>query len=362
MLLVAGALMFLIMPLYVGALVDDFGFDNQQVSLLTAAEMIGMVVVSLVGIFVVRKVSWRQLGVGLAVVLMASNLISFYLDANFQALLLIRFIGGLSSGGLVALAVTALGDTENVDRNFAFAITIELLLTSVVFVLMPVPLVEYGVGIVFLMLAVFALLALFACLFMPSHGSDTHDVVGAIVWTPMWGLLGSLAFFVGASAVWAFVERIGVKAQFSSQFIGNALSLSTMVGLVGAFSAAWVCKLMSRKQLMILCAAGQLLALCGLLESSQAVHYLLAGIVFQFFWNLWLPIQMASIADADTSGRFTVVISSCQALGVAIGPPLAVSFMTADSFMRVNVISGIFIVIALLLFMPIHRHGSLLSE
>ena len=38
--LVAGAFMFLIMPLYVGALADSLGFENQQISRLTAAEMI----------------------------------------------------------------------------------------------------------------------------------------------------------------------------------------------------------------------------------------------------------------------------------------------------------------------------------
>ena len=58
-LVVVGAMFFLLMPMYIGALADYAHFGNEQIGNLTFFELIGVASASLTSLFWIRKADWR---------------------------------------------------------------------------------------------------------------------------------------------------------------------------------------------------------------------------------------------------------------------------------------------------------------
>jgi len=65
-LFVMAPMFFLLMPLYIGVLVDYRGFDNSQAGLVTSLELLGYAAAAIVAVFWVRRVSWRRAGLCVA--------------------------------------------------------------------------------------------------------------------------------------------------------------------------------------------------------------------------------------------------------------------------------------------------------
>ncbi|NIB44190.1 MFS transporter [Pseudomaricurvus alkylphenolicus] len=349
-LLFTGAFIFLVMPLYVGALQDSVGLDHQQSALMTSIEMVGVVLASLLGLVVVRRVSWAVLGRNLSLLLLIANGFSWLSGADFPALLFSRLMAGIAAGGLVALSITAIGDTRNLDRNFALAVVAELLGSGVAFKLLPTLIDSGGIVVIFASSSALALMAFALSGWMPLNGQVAARSNSKRVWKPVWGLLAIVAFFVAQSSLWAFVERIGLDAGFNLESVAQALSLSMLAGAAGALLALGMHRWVSRMSMMSICALGQIISLTGFLAGVDFTHYLLAGMLFQFCWNLWLPAQMAMVADADTGGIWMPLVGACQAIGIAAGPSLVVSVLVPGSWTAVTVVCGAFIVMSLLLF------------
>jgi hypothetical protein len=353
-LFILGPMFFLLMPLYVGALADDVGLNNTQIGTLTSVELLGSCFASLSGLWWIRKINWRKAAAAGALLLLSFNLISAMVSHSFGILSVLRIGAGFSSGCLLAIAIAGLGDTEKLDRNFALAVAGQLALSGALFFVLPQLIVSRGVTTIYLAFAACALLALFACLYVPAKGRPRSQLgIGSSSLRPLWGLAGSATFFLAQTGFWAFVERLGVNAQLSAGFIGTALGVSTLVGVGAALSAGWLTLIISRFQLMLAAAVGQLACLAVLVDGFSATTYFIAVVLFQICWTSWVPIQMANIAEVDSSGRFTVLIGLFQSIGAATGPVLVVQFLTGSSFMPVNIVAGIFVIISIFLFAPI---------
>jgi MFS family permease len=306
-LFIVGPMFFLLMPLYVGALADDLGLSNQQIGLITSLELLGSCLASLSGLFWVRKANWQILASVGALALLICNLVSTLVADSLGILILVRIAAGFSAGCLLAIAIAAIGDTDKLDRNFGLAVAGQLCVSGVLFFVLPQLVVTQGVNAVFTVFAACALLALIACLYVPPAGREQSQIrissVGA--WRPMWGLMGSITFYLAQTGFWAFVERMGVDAEFSAEFIGVVLGASTLVSVGAALAAVWLTQVFGRFRLMLFAALGQLVCLALLVDGFSTTRYIVAVLMFQICWNGWVPIQMANIAAVDTSGRFS---------------------------------------------------------
>jgi MFS family permease len=354
-LFIMGPMFFLLMPLYVGALADDVGLSNQQIGTLTSLELLGACLASLSGLFWIRKANWRMLATASALALLICNLVSTVVSDSFGILILVRTGAGFSSGCLLAISIAAIGDTSKLDRNFALAVAGQLSLSGALFFVLPQLIVVQGVNAIFVVFAACALLALIACKLVPAKGKEQSQtpISSEGAWRPLWGLAGSIAFYIAQTGFWAFVERMGVDAKFSAEFIGVALGTSTLISVGAALGAGWLTLIISRFWLMLIAALGQLVCLAILVDGFSATTYFVAVVLFQICWNAWIPIQMANIAAVDISGRYTVLIGLFQSIGAATGPVLVVQFLTGGSFLPVNIIAAIFVILSLLLFAPI---------
>ena len=354
-LLVMGPMFFLILPLYVGALIDHLGFSIQQVGTLTSIELGGAALASIVAVFWIRLLSWRVIGLSTAVGLLLCNVVSALAGGSYESLIIIRVCAGFCAGSMTSVAIVALGDTEKIDRNFAWGIVSQLTVSALLFFVLPIPVETWGVNAMYSVLATCAVIGMCGALLLPATDRNNEKIKFTLkgVHKPLLGLLGGTAFFIANGAVWAFIERIGISSGLSNTFIGSTLGLSVLAGIVGAFMASLIADRINRFWPMCIAMTGQLVCLLFLVGKLSTTTYFIAVIIYQVCWNLWIPYQMSVVAAVDINGRFIVLITFFQALGIALGPLLAVQFLTGSDYSPVIIIGVLFAIISLLLFFPI---------
>jgi predicted MFS family arabinose efflux permease len=362
-LVVVGAMFFLLMPMYIGALADFAHFGNEQIGNLTFFELIGVASASLTSLFWIRRADWRY-GVVIACIgLMAANGLSL-LNHEFNWLAAMRVLAGLSEGALLCIAYAALGDTKEVDRNFGYAVIAQILAPAVFFVLLPGWFEQYGLNAIFYVQIGCAALALITVISLPANGiqRDAEVSILAVGRFPIIGLLGSVLFFIGVTAVWGFVERIGTAEGFSSQVIANVLAVSLFASVFGAVIASTLGVRYTRHWPMVVALVIQLIALTILVDGMSLIGYAVAIIVYSVGWNLWMPYQLSAISQVDNSGRIMGVVPLAQAFGVSLGPLIAGQLLSGESYIAINWMGAIFGVLSLLLFIPVCIAGQVVSQ
>lgn len=346
---------FLVMPMYVGALFEDYGFTNAQIGYLISIELGCAALASLTALFWLRQVNWRTVLLVFLISLAAVNVLSILVGGTYEKLLLIRAVAGFSAGAMMAIALAALGDTQNHDRNFAFGVMGQLGISGCLLLVMPYFIGSWGAASVFAVFLVACVIAIPLARWIPSTGKA--PIVARITkresLLPLWGLAGSAAIFVGQAAVWAFIERMGSAAGLSPGTVGVALGSSVLAGIAGAFVASWLAGRKGRRLPMAVAMIGEIVCLLFLLGGYTTAVYFAVVIVYSICWNFWLPYQMAVIAETDVSGKFVALITLSQAVGVAVGPALVGPMISQDNFDPV-VWTGIgFAMLAMVMFLPV---------
>ena len=346
---------FLVMPMYVGALSDDYGFTNAQIGYLISIELGSAALASLTALFWLRQVNWRTVLFVFLILLAAVNVLSILVGGAYEKLLLIRAVAGFSAGAMMAIALAALGDTQNQDRNFAFGVMGQLGISGCLLLVMPYFIGDWGAASVFTVFLIACAVAIPLVRWIPAAGKEpaVNGISQRKSLLPLWGLAGSAAIFVGQAAVWAFIERMGSAAGLSPGTIGVALGSSVFAGLAGALVASWLADRKGRRLPMALAMTGEIVCLYFLFGGFTTASFFAVVIGYSVCWNFWLPYQMGVIAETDVSGRFVALITLSQAVGIAVGPALVGPMISQDNFDPV-VWTGIgFAMLAMVMFLPV---------
>jgi predicted MFS family arabinose efflux permease len=354
-LFVMGPMFFLLMPLYIGALVDHLGFSESQSGMLASTELLGTCVASVLAMSWIRRVSWRLVAVICSGLLVTGNVFCFLGSYDTATFVGLRLLTGFAAGCLVSLACAGLGDTSRPDRNFALGVVGQLALSGTLFFLLPSAIADKGASAIFGCFALCAFLAMFGAILLPPTGRQhaAAPLTQKMAWKPLWGLFGGAAFFIANTAVWAYIERIGVASQLDGEFIGQVLGFSVLAALLGPLIAFWIDDRVNRFWIMLVAFLGELVCLAFLEVGMSMVTYAVIVGLYQFCWNLWIPFQMSVVASVDITGRFAVLIPLFQAAGIALGPALAATFLLPGSYLPVVVIGGVFAALARVLFIPV---------
>ena len=351
---------FLVMPMYVGALSDDYGFSNAQIGYLISIELGSAALASLTALFWLRQVNWRTVLFVFLFLLGAMNALSILAGGVYEKLLLIRAIAGFSAGAMMSIALAALGDTENQDRNFALGVMGQLGISGCLLLVLPYFITRGGAASIFTVFLIACAIAAPLVRWIPTTGKapSVTRITEHRSLLPLWGLAGSVAIFVGQAAVWAFIERMGSAAGLSPGTIGLALGSSVFAGLAGALAASWLADRKGRRLPMMLAMIGEVVCLLFLLGGYTTTIYFAVVIFYSVCWNFWLPYQMGVIAETDVSGKFVALITLSQAVGIAVGPALVGPLIAQNNFDPVIWTGVGFAILAMLMFLPVTTGNS----
>ena len=326
-----GALIYNVLPVFLGAAQDYRGLDNRNLGFLTAAFFLGFNIATGSAFFWIRNVSWKTV-VGIALPLSCVSLGFPVLAPGHAVLLLCMALAGAALACIYAVGTTIIADSSNPARWFGLKLGAEALLGSALMLLLPllfVPRWGYG-GAVAGIVVTILLLAPFL-LWVPRRGNKARAepsfeaVATPAAQTPLiWAALAAaLIFFSGASAIWAFIERIGVQRGFEAAELSTLLSVNLLLTVFGSLVAAG---LGGRFGVVRPFAAGGLLSLLGLLLLAQPGSFAIFAIgacIETFVLGLLQPFVVTQVANLDTDGRYVVLSVPAVGIGGMLGPAIA---------------------------------------
>ncbi|WP_455210035.1 MFS transporter [Kaarinaea lacus] len=346
-----------LLPLYIGALVDELGFDTDKVGWLASVELLGYAVASMSAFFWMRRASWRQMVVMASLAMLIANSLCM-LWQSFATLLLLRFICGVTAGVLLAIAYSLLSDTNNPDRNFGFAISAQVSLGMIVILVLTWFISSISVTDFFLVFIFLALSVLPVVKKLPNEAvpHKTGLFPGRIFSLQAITILIAVGVFtLGQSAVWAFVERIGIAAELPQDFVGFTLALTLGISISGSLAAAWMADRWGHIVPFVLFIIVQGTALWLFTHPATKLLYFNASGLYQFIWSFVVPYFMAVLVSVDKSGRYTSLLVVAMAMGALFGPVLAGNYVVNDNYSGVLAIGAICTVLSVLLVAPYLR-------
>ncbi len=358
----AGILMYMLaplgmtlIPLLVGAAAKDLGFSDSQVGFLASADLIGLSVASVSAVFWIHRISWRTVGLVSVVIIIVGNAISS-MATSFEMLCVARFITELGSGGIFSLALVTLGATRNPDRFFAIGIGMTIALAVGIFLWMPAIIDASGIGIVFLVHGVVALVVLPFVLWLNTGQAKedkkpTSSQAGS--YRPLFiCFIGFSCFTIAEGGVWSYVERIGDAAGFSSQYVGQVLAMTQVVSFVAAMLASALSTRFGRSLPIVFGVIVFIIGLYLLLQPDTSI-YMVAACMTQFAWIFVLPYLLLMCVELDPSGHYFVLVTAFKMGGFSAGPAILAIFLGGSGYALVSWIGVAFLLLCLIFIIPL---------
>jgi predicted MFS family arabinose efflux permease len=331
-----GLLYYQVMPLYLGGLQDHLGITTTEIGYIGSIYFLGMTVCSASSYFWVRSVNPRVfsfLAMCVLVVLFwfTSVLSGFYV-------LLVMMLGiGVVSGALTSIGVTIAGDSEEPARWYGIQVAAEAAAGVLLLLLMPVTLMAmYGfTGLIWGMLMLLVALAVPTTIWLPSREMSDKQTDSIAAGQPpvlgreaprkaVWSsLIAMVLLFVGSASIWAFVERIATRNEYSAEATGLVLSIAICFSVVGSLSVSVLVSKLELVLLYTLCTA-LLIAGVGTVALFSDIYLFTVGAAsFMFGWAAAFAVLFAITAEVDPDGKHITLSVPALGIGSMIGPAVA---------------------------------------
>ncbi|WCN07808.1 MFS transporter [Marinomonas mediterranea] len=347
------------LPSVVSALAGGIGFSDAQAGEIVAANGYGALLGSIGAIFLVRKVEWKP-AMYLCLLLLAGMDIGSVWIADFQLMMVWRFIAGLFGGLCMGIAFSVLARLNSPDRAFGTLLFIQFSLGAVVIALLPSLQAGMNDYAVFYVMALLALISLVFMFVVPNLNSQqkSEQAVAPLSdnkqhrWLLM---LAIMLYNCAASGIWAYAELIGLNAGMQHSNVTTYLASTSLLGLLGAILPIITANQFGRLFWII---GGGLLSLvsCLILIPAQLsdTMYISAMALLFFSWTAVVSYMLAVTAELDCSGQLATIASVVSLAGSASGPMVAANFLTEGDFSPMLWASaGIFLSSILLLIKPV---------
>jgi predicted MFS family arabinose efflux permease len=344
-------------PIFTNILGVSLQLDADQIGLIIFAEIAGAALASILAAFWIQKANWRVAASLAVMTVIVINFISgFQTDAT--ALVILRFLAGfLGQGTAFAVAIGIINSSSNPDRLFGFSVASQVSIGVLTLLVLPGLGEVYGIKGVLWPLGALAIIVLPMVLWVPTRSPKQLEAGGT---APVTGsampAIVSLAILLiwctGLGAVWAFLINIGVAGGLENTVAGQALAISTTIGIAGALAASALAGRGGRLAPVGIALLIQIGAVMMLQGEMSFLRFTATCAMFQVFWNFTGPYLMGMVAASDNTGRISVLIPVAQTGGFAVGPAIAGSLMTGDSLAAANNVGMLGILIALVIFVP----------
>lgn len=326
-----GWIVFMGMPVLVGALVDKLGFSEAQAGYMASADLFGIFCASILVSLTIKRIN-RRVWVAAGIIVSAlCNIASGYL-VDFSPMFAVRVVAGLGSGICYSIALANLATTTNSTRNFTYLIFTLVAINAVELYGLPEVVMLWGIGGIFAAFAAVNLLCLAALFAMPSRLPE--GVLGggpveatrserAVLLHGGLALLAIALFYITVSGFWAYVERMGVAAALSDRFIQISLSSTTLLSLIGCIVAYQASKVQGQSLLLLIALGVIGAAMLWIGSHVVPVSFVAVLCIFQLLWNGVDIYQLGTLSTIDRSGRLPALVPAAQGLGQTLGPALS---------------------------------------
>ncbi len=312
-------------PLWVGSVIDSFGFSAETAGTIAAVEFTTVAIASYTVALRIHAFSVRRLcAVGFTLLILANGA-SVWLD-DAGALTAVRAIAGAGKGLVISASFGLAGRSTSPARAFALLNGGYTLFAAITLFGLPFAIQAAGAAGVWATLCLITVLGMCVVPWIPSArsaGDEAPQVATESARTSgLSGLLALLALVVlvgGGSAVWTFVERIGLRTGLSITDVGLILSIAAIITVSGPV-LAHALDTRAGYRLPIIVGVGLKLVIAGILGAvTSAVVFIAVVPFFNAAMLLAVPYLQALMSLADSKGRFAAAAGASMTLGAALG-------------------------------------------
>lgn len=315
-----------VMPFLMGALIDHRGLAPAAAGLLGSVELAGLAVASigLAGLFSRgRRKGWILVSLGVAALGHGLSV----LDFGYEVLIASRAIAGVGEGGLVAGGMAAAAGARNPARLFATVGLVQGLLFAIWMLVTPFLIGGFGANGVFAVLAIATLMIAPVTAWVPdapraaepTSATETPSQMRIYAWLAITALV---TLGVGQTAVFVFVERLGLRSGLSAEAIGIVLAVGALVGMAGSGAAVWAGARFGSVRPVVIGLATYVFFAVAMIHVAHPVVFTGSNLGFGFVYSFFYPYIMGALAALDRTGRWTATAVGVSTLGVALGPVL----------------------------------------
>lgn len=345
---------FTLAPTLVGALMDQLHLSVRELGLIASCELGGSALGSAVALLYGRRFSAR---LALTISLAVTGVFNFATAAahDFHTIALCRVAAGLGAGLAFSTVNAAAARARRPGHLFAAISVVQMMFGVAGFLGVPLLIGTLGLPAVFVFLGVSCLGCSVASAFAVSP-ARVHDspLRSTLCLTPRGALLliSLFATYLTSTAVWTYLERIGVAARLESGIISVGLSVGMISGVLGSLGATLLLIRARNTDPFVMGGAAVMAISTGLLiKASAPVAYLVALFGFNGALALVTPLYQTSLAaESGGDGRILVALLALD-LGLILGPMFGAGLVVGPGYQDlIRVASALFMAAALLAF------------
>lgn len=321
----------MVMPLWIGAIIDDFGLSESTAGKIASTEFATVAIVSLLLAIYIRHFQARPtVWIGL-VLLISGNLLSGIAESAL-VLAVFRALTGIGKGLVVAMIFSMAAGTEFPTRTFAVLNASYALFSMVFYLVVPFFVTSGGATGAFLFMGCIAGAGALLMIFFPADSARVsrfeNTRSGKLPLFGVLAFLGLALLWSGHNAVWTFIERLGITAGLSVKEIGVVLSVAAFFTIGGPSLA----RIIDTRWGMIAPILSVLIVKMGvvflIVRFPSPMVYSATVPLFLLSALFIVPYVMGILSIADPAGRLAAASSAAMTAGSSMGA--LVGGMTVD--------------------------------
>jgi predicted MFS family arabinose efflux permease len=314
-----------VIPVLLGALVDEHRLTDPDIGLVVMVEVLSMGVTTALAGALLKPMRLRTIGIVLTLLLAVVD----FGTANSDGLgvFLMRGLAGAIEGVLLWITVAMISRTATPERwagVFFVTQTLSQLLLALALAVWIMP--RWGANGGFIAIAVCAIAGLPAALIGPSRLADLNPgeaIAGPPPFRGWVALTGTLVFVAGGGAVAAYLQPLAQQAGLDAGVARTALWVSLAAQVAGSSAATALAGRVRWFHVFLVTTVGSLIVWWLFAQHIPAWLFIGANAVGGFVGLLLSPFLVPMTIDADPSRRAAVQSGAAQLIGGAVGPLLA---------------------------------------
>ncbi len=336
------------LPALVSAMIDGFGFSEEQAGIVASVNAYGSMTGALISVFLLKRLPWKQTMSILFVAMIALELLSSTTSTP-EAMMAIRFILGALGGCSIGIGLAIIARLNTPDRGYGFLLVIQTGLGGAIIFLRLMLAPVLGSAAVFVMLAVLVAISLMIIAFLGDYKPKKTALASAdtgFQWPPINKLtiLTLLAIFLYqamANGMWVYMERIGLAAGHTHEFVSSFTAYGAWIGAVGGLVPVILGLRYGRFIPIISGIILMFLTIYAALNAENSMMYFAANALLTFGWSYIIAYLFGLAAELDGSGHLMTLGGTASKFGIATGPLIAAKVVAGGSYSDVLMIVAV---------------------
>jgi predicted MFS family arabinose efflux permease len=346
-------------PFWIGGIVDHMGVRAGLAGQFGALQLGCTGVVSILVAPRIGDWSRRRISVaGLAVTLLGNLIVSIF--PTVSSVLVSRVLVGLGEGATLAVAHAAIANRQNADRLYAISYLSLMAYAMLLYLTVPLLTERVGVIAIFVVHAIVCIPGFMVASVLIDARPDNVPPrsTDALARTGIAALFAAAVFYISEGALWAYVERFGVRVGLSPAQVGRAIAFALFL-TIGSSLLAYVVGTRFGRRGPIIVGILVLAGMSVLLPNAHTrLEYVIGVVLFQVAGIFVMIYVTGFLASLDSSGRVVAAAPASRGIGNTVGPAIAGAALAAYGYELIGWIALAFYLTALLSFLCIMRRSA----